>query len=156
MKKLIFCLALIGIFGFSYSQKLQPGAVQVAYSTFAAVTDTATNTGDVWMGLGYTSSGYIAFEKDGYLSIQPILANLTGTTAGNVFLQGSVDGTNFVTLNSGNSDLVAANDTLTAVDGASTLWTIRIKYPIYRVFYDGSGTHTSTIAATYFYLKPEN
>jgi len=157
MKKYILIIALFVIPLMAFNQSvLNTGSVQTGYSTYAAATDTATNTGDVWIGLAYSSSGYAGFRKDYYLMVQPVTTNLTGTTAGNVFLQGSIDGTNFVTLNSGNSDLKAANDTLTASDGASTLWITEIRFPIYRVFYDGSGTHTSTIGATYFLIKKED
>jgi len=157
MKKYILIAILLVSTILVYGQRTDDaGSVQTGASTFVLATDTATNTGDVWIGLGYTSSGYRGFTKGYKLAIQPVATQLTGTTAGNIILQASIDGTNFVTLNSGNSDLLAANDTLVAVDAASTLWVTTVAYPIYRVFYDASGTHTSTLGATYYLIKPEN
>lgn len=133
----------------------ETGVVQTGYSPYVLSTDTATNTGDVYLGLGYNTGGYNSF-KDGFtLAVQPLVTQLTGTTAGNVLLQASINGSNWITLNSGNSDLKAANDTLTATNGANTLWVTTIAYPYYRVFYDGSGNHTSTLAVRYYLIKPE-
>lgn len=133
----------------------QTGVVKSGKSTYVLATDTATNTGDVWIGINYATGGYTELKNGDYLSIQPVATQLTGTTAGNIILQASIDGTNWVTLNSGNSDLKAANDTLVATNGANTLWNTTVVYPYYRVFYDGSGTHTSTLKATYYLVKKQ-
>ena len=136
------------------------GAVQTGVSAVYVASDTATNTGDVYIGIGYSSSGYKEFEKDVILSVQPVTTQLTGTIAGTVYLQGSINGTNFVNIDStncGSTDMQYSVDfAVTATNGGSWLWTVRTRYPIYRVFYDASGTHTSTLAATYFVLKPED
>jgi hypothetical protein len=156
MKKLFIITMLVTIIGVTYGQRANEAVtLQTANSTYYLSKDTATDAGDVWLGIAYTSAGYTALVKDYYLAVQPVVATLTGSPTGTVYLQASLNQSNWVTLNTNNSTLSATIDTM-AYASASTLWVVETFYPYYRVFYNGAGTQTSTITAKWWLVKKED
>jgi len=106
-------------------------------SSYSLTSDTITDTG----------SGYVAITIDKYwekVSFQPVVTKLSGTAAGTVTLQGSNDGTNFVTVNS--SYVSATTMTVTNVTTSTALLTVTSSpYKYYRLSYTGSGTMSCTL-----------
>ena len=117
-----------------------------AVSAYTLTSDTATNSETLYMTIPFN------FNRTYTLTIQPYINNVTGTTAGTALLQAYI-GNAWVTLNSGNSELHAANDTLTLVDDATTLWTITTYAYKYRVAFVSTGTHSSKIYASYLFKE---
>lgn len=114
-------------------------------SNYNLTSDTITNTG----------SGYVQFELKSYyekVSIQPVVTRLSGTAAGTVTLQGSNDGTNFVTMSS--SYTSATTMSVTNVTTSTALLTITSSpYRYYRLSYTGSGTMSCRLQG---YLSASN
>lgn len=107
------------------------------------VTSTVTNAG----------SGYVALQvKNGYttVTIQAVVTKATGTAAGTVTLQGSVDGVNYVTVSSSYSDA----QTLSVADQTTNTKIFTVTgspYSYYKLNYVGSGTMSCTVRG---YLLP--
>lgn len=119
MKKIIFLL-----FAFSF-------ALSMEAQTFNFTgTDTVVNTATVNIDLKVNNS----YESGVY---QIVVTKLSGTVAGNAILQASVDGTNYV-----NIDTLATTNVATQTKiFTETL----VKYPWYRVAYTGTGTMSAII-----------
>lgn len=92
-----------------------------------------------------TNTKSITARVSGYqdvIAIQPVLTKISGTTAGTVRLFGSVDGANYVRINTTDS-LVASN-----VASQSKIFLVtNHAYEFYRITYVGSGTHVTTLKA---------
>lgn len=135
MKKLIllsFLLCAISLIGYSQS----PGVVK----SFAlkTLTNTTAATEDFTLTGSYKS-----------LTIQVLCTNLTGTSAGIVTIDGSVDGVNYLALT--DTDCLFkgfTNDTLTIANGAIGQW-VMVGTPLkhYRIKYAPSGSHTTRATA---------
>ena len=95
--------------------------------------DTIVNTASVSVSQTYSSEyGNVAF--------QAVVTKVSGTVAGTVLLQGSLDGTNYVDI---------STDTLSLTDVAtqSKLWSVDANpYKYYRLKGTGSGTMAAIIA----------
>jgi len=106
-------------------------------SDYSLSSDTITNSG----------SGYVAITIDKYwekISFQPVVTKLSGTAGGTVTLQGSNDGTNFVTVNS--SYASATTMSVTNVTTSTALLIVTSSpYKYYRLSYTGSGTMSCTL-----------
>jgi len=101
-------------------------------------TDTATNSGTTYLQI--TLNNY--YEK---VSFQPVVTKVSGTAAGTVTLQGSIDGTNYVTVSSDYSS--AQTMSVTNVTTSTALLTVTSSpYRYYRLSYTGSGTMVCIIA----------
>jgi len=62
-------------------------------------------------------------NNDQVIAIQAVCANVTGTSEGNLYLEGSLDGTSYETITSTSGFMYAyPNDTLTITDGAIGVW----------------------------------
>lgn len=138
----------------------QSGGTGVLYSlkstTYPAlikdtVTNTATNSVTLQVQNWYET-----------LSIQPIVTKLSGTAAGTVTLQGSNDGTNFVTVNTKYLSTLdpyftsgaAATLTVTNVTTTTGIFVILgSPYQYYRLSYTGSGTMSCTLQGKLFATK---
>ncbi len=100
-----------------------------------------------------TATGYVGMTVQNYydkISIQAVVTKIGGTVGGTVTVQGSNDGTNYVTVSSSYSDA----QTLTALNQTTTskLFTITGNpYKYYRLSYTGTGTMSATIKG---YLVP--
>ena len=98
------------------------------------IVNTATVNCDLILRNAYTSGAF-----------QVVNTKVSGTVAGNTLFQGSVDGTNYVTL-----------DTLTNTD-VTTNTKIIVQtpptYPYYRFAYTGSGTMSAIMVAKAHFKK---
>ncbi|MES2382464.1 MAG: hypothetical protein V4538_15560 [Bacteroidota bacterium] len=105
-------------------------------SPFSAVKDTTDNT----------STSYVSLEVTKWyddIAIQSVVTKISGTVAGTVTLQGSLDGTNYNTVNSSYANVtsyvptnVTANTKIFVVTGSP--------YRYYRLSYAGAGTMSAS------------
>lgn len=138
----------------------QSGGTGLLYSmkstTWTSVTkDTVTNSGTNSVTLQVQNW----YET---LSIQPIVTKLSGTAGGTVTLQGSNDGTNFVTVNtkylstldpyftSGAAATLSITNTTT---NTGIFVILGSPYQYYRLSYTGSGTMSCTLQGKLFATK---
>lgn len=123
---------LILILAFITSQTY--GAINNMLSNYSNASDTCVNTGTAY--LDYTITG--VYQQ---VSVQVVLTEISGTSAGTVILQASLDGTNY--------NAVGA-DTLSTADVASQSHVFIVPntpYKYWRVLQTGSGTMSSIISA---------
>jgi len=137
MKKFIL-IAVLGLFSFAASAQ-----VTQMTSRYSNTTDTVANTDTKYMYITVTAS----HEN---VSIQPVITKVSGTVAGTYFVQGSLDGTNYV------SDIVTTDSvTATNVTTNTKIWVLDSKaYKYYRVGYTGIGTMNATLKAYFFSNNP--
>ena len=96
-------------------------------SVLVVSTDTLNNTETNTIALPQLTGGYYA------IGIQAIVSRVSGTVGGTVFVQGSLDGTNWVSI----SDTL----TLTNVAAQSKIWAFTPSvYQYHRVAFGSSGT----------------
>lgn len=126
------------IYGYMFTNgqggKGQNGTLLSVYSN---AIDTVTNTGTKTLTLR-VNSWYRT------VVIQPVLTKISGTVGGTVTLQGSNDGTNYVTVSSSYSDA----QTLSASNVATQTKLFKITgspYAYYRLSYTGTGTMSCKI-----------
>lgn len=87
-----------------------------------------------------------SFPSDGALKIEALCTEIGGTSDGTIVVQGSVTGTNYVTLSTEQSFLECNNDTLTIIDGAVGLWSLsKTPYNKYRLSIAGTTGDTTAI-----------
>lgn len=132
-------------------------AVSNMLSDYSVAGDTITNTG----------SGYVQLQVKGSyssVSIQAVSTKISGTAAGTITLQGSNDGTNFVTISTGylrdmtvsSPYAISGTATLTVLNQTTTtkvFTVIRSPYAYYRISHTGSGTMVSRLRG---YILPNN
>lgn len=99
--------------------------------------DTLTNTDTLYKVIT-TTAGYSA------IGIQPVVTKISGTVAGNVILQGSLDGINYVALDT----LALAN----AATNTKVFTPAATPYVFYRVQFITSGTQ-SYVARIHYILR---
>lgn len=122
-----------------------PKANKNMLSNYSLTSDTITNTGNGYVQLEVTQY----YEK---ISFQPVVTRLSGTAGGTVTLQGSNDGTNYVTVNS--SYVSAATMSVTNVTTSTAILTVTSSpYRYYRLSYTGSGTMSCKLQG---YLSASN
>jgi hypothetical protein len=131
MKKFLFLALTVAFTTVSFAQ-----VINLKSANNLSV-DTVTNTGTKYM-----TSGAIAGRLSA-MTVQVDLTELSGTTAGTITLQYSLDGVTYFTL--------AADSTYTATDVASQTFGWFVKSPALfkyvRVKYTGSGTMSDKIFA---------
>ena len=93
--------------------------------------DTVVNTAAVDIDLRVTNAYNTA-------ALQIVIARESGTVAGNAILKGSVDGTNFVNIDTFATANVALQTKIFAITP--------VYYPYYRVTYTGTGTMEAIIS----------
>lgn len=106
-----------------------------------AASGTVTNSGTGTITRAMES---VAYTK---VSVQAIFTKTSGTLAGTATLQGSLDGTNYATVATGQTVAGAATYTVTDVATQSVIFTINgnpFKY--YRVSWTGTGTMVGVIS----------
>ena len=123
MKNFIIMLLL----AFSFSAIAQKSVLTMTGS------DTIVNTASVSVSQTYSSEyGNVAF--------QAIVVKVSGTVAGTVILQGSLDGSNYISIG---IDTLALTDVATQ----SHLWSVDANpYKYYRLIGTGSGTMAAIIS----------
>lgn len=155
MKKFIFILSALCFTLGVQAQVIKPltGIQMVkSYSNASHVTtyityDTVTNT-----GTNYITNKAIVSGPGQTVSIQWTAVKLSGTVAGTVTLQASLDGLNFFAL-TGNSTVENTTiSTFTPTDVATQTksWVIKNNpFPWYRVSWTGAGTMAATQSAVW-------
>jgi hypothetical protein len=138
MKKLIF---IFSILAFSFGVMAQ-GAVAALKSTYSLSSDTTVDT-----GVTYLTSPQVK-SPTSIVTVQVVATKISGTVAGTISLQGSLDGTNFkaITL----TEASTAGPTYTATDVASQNFIWRLSqnpYAYYRVSWTGAGTMSAKFTA---------
>jgi hypothetical protein len=105
-------------------------------SNVSLTSDTTDNTGVSYVGLGVEKW----YER---VTIQSVVTKISGTVAGTVTLQGSIDGTNYVTVNSSYADVTSYSPTNVAT--SSKLFVVTgSPYRYYRLSYTGAGTMSAS------------
>jgi hypothetical protein len=120
MKK-IFCILILA---FSFV------AINAQTSVNFTGTDTVVNTGVESLNLKVSNAHSVG-------AFQIVVDKVSGTVAGNAIFQGSVDGVNFV-----NIDTLA---TTNVTKQTKIFIDAPVKYPFYRVTYTGTGTMAAII-----------
>jgi hypothetical protein len=130
MKKILFVLAIAAAL-FVTSSVTNEASAQVVTTAALAAGDTATNADTVYKTFSTVEDGIVCFQAK--------VTKISGTVAGHVILQGTVDGTNWQNVNT---------DTLTLTDVATQIkiWPVdHGYYKGYRVRIITSGTQASVI-----------
>ncbi len=111
-------------------------AVVNMLSPYSAISDTTTNT----------ATSYVTLPVQNWyntVTIQSVVTKISGTVAGTVTLQGSIDGTNYVTVNSSYADVTSYSPTDVAT--SSKLFVVTgSPYRYYRLSYTGAGTMSAS------------
>ncbi|GGG97350.1 hypothetical protein [Pedobacter zeae] len=105
-----------------------------------AATDTVTNA-----GVKYQIAAVQGFQD--VVTIQTVITKISGTVAGTVIIQGSLDGVNYTTI---------GTDSFTATDVASQSksWSVNPStFAYYRVSYTGAGTMSAKINSKLLFRK---
>jgi hypothetical protein len=126
--KNILTLIIVFIASLTFSQ----GTVTAMKSNYSLISDTVVNTGTAYVQVQSVKVNY-------QMAVQAVVTKLTGTVAGYTLLQGSLDGTNFLDLNT---------DTLTNTNQTTNtkIWIIDGNpYLYYRLLVTGIGTMTATV-----------
>lgn len=155
MKRIIFGLFALALSLSVGAQVIVPlSGTQMVKSYFNAshvktyiTYDTVTNT-----GTNYLTNKFLVSGIAQTVTIQWVAVKLSGTVAGTVTLQGSLDGLNFVTLTANKTADNITYTTFTATDVASqsTAWVVKYNvFPWYRVTWTGAGTMAATQSATF-------
>jgi hypothetical protein len=122
MKKILSVLFLIAAIAFTAPQAHSQASVLITS------TDTLVNTDTAYISLPTATGGYYA------VGIQAVVTKVSGTAAGTAIIQGSLDGTNYVTI--GTDTL-----TFTNVTTNTKVWEITPSvYQYHRVRFISSGT----------------
>lgn len=105
-------------------------------SPFSAVSDTTTNT----------ATSYVSLPVQNWyntVSIQSVVTKISGTVAGTVTLQGSLDGTNYESVSASYADVVSYVPTNVAT--STKLFVVTgSPYRYYRLSYTGAGTMSAS------------
>lgn len=144
MKKFIFLfLFLVGV----ASANAQLLTMKKHYPNTDVVLDTVTNTATAFLGnLVQINTGPGSQRT---VSIIWTATKISGTVAGTVKIQGSNDGTNFITLTGAATGQSTTTFTATDVASQTTGWLITGNFcRFYRVSWTGAGTMAASQAAT--------
>lgn len=89
------------------------------------------------------------------VSLTAVFDKISSAAGGTAYVQGSIDGTNYVTLTStDNLFIFFPNDTVTITDGGvMTFVALKNPYTKYRYFIDGDANDTVKITPKYRYIK---
>lgn len=117
--------------------KAQVSLVQTASNPNGAITNTSSDT------MAYVFS---AAKLYSVVAIQPVVTKASGTMAGTAYLYGSIDGVNYVLLDS---------LTLTNVTTNTVVWKqTNSPYKSFRVVVGGATTVTATVSGKIAFLNP--
>lgn len=142
MKKLIFLLAAFALVLTFQEVKAQKGGLYKLTSVYSLPSDTVTNATTV-----YLTSPEVK-DVDGTATIVINATEISGTTAGTITLQGSLDGTNWIALTDATAVPAIATKTATDVASQSFMWRVTgnpVRF--YRVSWAGSGTMSDSFTA---------
>lgn len=105
-------------------------------SPYSAISDTTTNAANSYVTLN-VSNWYNT------VAIQSVITKISGTVGGTATLQGSIDGTNFVTVSSSYADVTSYTPTDLATNSKLFIVT-GSPYRYYRISYTGTGTMSAS------------
>jgi len=137
MKKLFILLAFITVVA---TVNAQSPSAKLWKSSNGYTNDTLTNSETAY----YTVSELSSYNQS--LTFGILCTQLTGTSAGTVILQSSIDNTNWTTVNQTNNTslVVSTNDTLTITSTAYNTWTLATTpKTYYRLKVGQTGTSTT-------------
>ncbi len=149
MKKLHLLIAAILLLAISFVAPTQANAQDVKTIIPTPADDTLTNADTATVYISNATSGVgsvsTAVAESSARSVECLLTKLSGTAAGSVKLQGSVDGTNYITI---------STDTFTNITSNVFVYSMRsstgdLIYKQYRVQFITSGT-VSAIPKVYY------
>ena len=91
--------------------------------------------------------------NDQVIAIQAVCTEVSGTAEGNLYLEGSLDGTSYETITSTAGFLAAfPNDTLTIADGAVGVWYLyNTPYNYYRLQGTGGAGDSTEVTVKWVY-----
>lgn len=138
---LLMAFALLAVPAKTQAQTSVLTTLKNALSPYAAL-DTVTNT-----GTGTLTSVRVNGPGDN-VTIVVVCTKISGTVAGTITIQGSLDGTNYKAIPT--VETQTSITTATALDVASQVFTWRLAsspYLYYRVSWTGSGTMAASFAA---------
>lgn len=118
-----------------------------------AQTFTMTSSGDTITNAGTKACSLKVVHSYKQVSIQCLITKISGTIGGTVTLQGTIDGTNYVTVDTATFVTEgAATYTATNVASQSKVWIMNnAPYLWYKISYTGTGTMSGTLKG---YLLP--
>ncbi len=141
MRKLLF-ISLLAVLGIAVNaQWYNNGNIGVT-QTIAIDTLTAA--------VNDTSTAITVTSEANSITFQALCTELGGTSDGTLRLEGSVDGTSYLTIEEGLINYALPNDTLTITDGA--VWqfsVVNAPFKKYRVIGTGTASDTTLITLTY-------
>jgi len=105
-------------------------------SPYSAISDTTTNSANSYVTLGVTN-------WYNTVTIQSVITKISGTVGGTCTLQGSIDGTNFVTVSSAYADVTSYTPTDQTTNSKLFIVT-GSPYRYYRLSYTGTGTMSAS------------
>lgn len=105
-------------------------------SPYSAISDTTTNSANSYVSLGVTN-------WYNTVTIQSVITKISGTVGGTCTLQGSIDGTNFVTVSSAYADVTSYTPTDQTTNSKLFIVT-GSPYRYYRLSYTGTGTMSAS------------
>jgi hypothetical protein len=130
-------------------------ALTLTIGIVSAQTYTMTASGDTITDTGTKACSLKVVHSYDQITIHALITKISGTVAGTVTLQGTVDGTTFVTVDTATfvSDGLATY-TATNVASQSKVWVInKSPYLWFKISYTGSGTMAATLKG---YLLPRD
>lgn len=135
---------LLILVGFILVTSLSFGQVGRIYSVS---TDTLNGAETVNFATSQITGGYTT------LAIQALCTEIGGTSDGTLILQGSVDGTSYVTMTDAVGVLASyPNDTLTITDGAVVQYVVQeTPFNFYRVQGAGTASDSTLVTVKYVY-----
>jgi len=141
MKKFLLILAVL-VVGMTAS-------AQTFNKATAWAVDTLTNSETAYLTLPKITRSVES------ISGQVLAENITGTSAGTIILQGSLDGTTYFTLTDVTGLIsIAVNDTTTIVDNATFGWNVyKPAFLYYRMALGQTGTSTTEYTGYYLIKK---
>lgn len=145
MKKLIFLLSCIALsFGFQTEVKAQLYDLVNPLGTAAVPikSDTVANTATAYL------TSPLSADKSGTVTVIITATKISGTVAGTITLQGSLDGTTYIALTDASAVPAIATKTATDVASQSFIWRVTgnpVRY--YRVSWTGTGTMSAKFSA---------
>lgn len=113
---------------------------QVSFkSVYNSTSDTTVNTGTAYLTVATTAA------NRNVAAIQVVVTKISGTVAGTITLQGSLDGTNFFALTDSTTSPTITTKTATDVASQTFAWLVNHSpWVYYRISYTGSGTMSAS------------
>ncbi len=106
-----------------------------------ATTETVTNAGTAFLQVA-------RFGVRGQTAVQATVTKTSGTLAGTMTLQGSLDGVNYKAMTVADASTAIPTYTVTDVASQTYIWRLNGNpYPFYRVSWTGTGTMIGTFTA---------